>query len=139
MIIFFIRWRFYIDLSISSYTIWLVIFFVFHLLLPALIFQNMEKENNWSFTDSLYYCFATLFTIGFGDFVPGKGRNNPKTAEEMINGLVYYWFIIFWIFIGLVDINFITSHLAEIIKNCYVKLEKLEKEELEVYNNENTT
>ena len=86
------------------------------------MFSTIERKNGWSFTDSLYFCFVTLFTIGFGDFIPGKDKNNPQTAEEMLIGLGYYWFIIFWIFIGLVDINFITGHLADVIRCRYVKL-----------------
>lgn len=39
------------------------------ILLPAGIFHMVE---DWTYGESLYYCFITLFTIGFGDFVVGK-------------------------------------------------------------------
>jgi ABC-type spermidine/putrescine transport system permease subunit II len=39
------------------------------ILLPAGIFHTVE---DWTYGESLYYCFITLFTIGFGDFVVGK-------------------------------------------------------------------
>ena len=32
----------------------------------AAVFSNYE---GWSYVDSFYYCFITLTTIGFGDFV----------------------------------------------------------------------
>lgn len=38
-------------------------------LVPAFIFQQVEK---WHYLDGLYYCFVTLSTIGFGDYVAGK-------------------------------------------------------------------
>jgi hypothetical protein len=28
--------------------------------------------NNWAFGEAAYFCFVTLSTIGFGDYVPGK-------------------------------------------------------------------
>ena len=41
------------------------------LILPA--FSFMLKED-WTYGEAIYYCFVTLTTIGFGDFVAGKGR-----------------------------------------------------------------
>ncbi len=35
---------------------------------PALIVSEME---DWSITDSAYFTFVTVSTIGLGDFVPG--------------------------------------------------------------------
>ena len=34
--------------------------------LGAILYHSQE---GWSFFDSLYYCFITLSTIGFGDYV----------------------------------------------------------------------
>ncbi|XP_035827994.1 potassium channel subfamily K member 18 [Aplysia californica] len=41
-----------------------------YILLGAGIFSSWEKD--WSFLDGSYFCFITLSTIGFGDFVPGQ-------------------------------------------------------------------
>ena len=43
-----------------------MVFFVF---IPAVIFHAKE---GWSYNDAVYFCFITLTTIGFGDFVPGN-------------------------------------------------------------------
>lgn len=42
-----------------------VLFFV----VPMVIFQQQE---GWTHSQAIYYCFITLSTIGFGDFVAGK-------------------------------------------------------------------
>lgn len=35
---------------------------------PMIIFQQQE---GWTYSQAIYYCFITLSTIGFGDFVAG--------------------------------------------------------------------
>lgn len=41
---------------------------VLFLLIPGLCFMLVE---NWTYGEAVYYCFITLTTIGFGDFVAG--------------------------------------------------------------------
>ena len=40
----------------------------------AFMFIQTQK---WNFLNSIYFCFITLSTIGFGDFVP-KNKNNQN-------------------------------------------------------------
>ncbi|XP_062849197.1 potassium channel, subfamily K, member 7 [Trichomycterus rosablanca] len=42
-------------------------------LLPALVLCLLERE--WSFLESLYYCFISLSTIGLGDYLPGRTQS----------------------------------------------------------------
>ena len=37
-------------------------------IIPSSVFCSLE---NWHIIDSVYYCFVTLSTIGFGDYVAG--------------------------------------------------------------------
>lgn len=36
--------------------------------IPAFIFNQVEK---WGYLEGLYFCFVTLSTIGFGDYIAG--------------------------------------------------------------------
>ncbi|SCU78726.1 LAME_0A05534g1_1 [Lachancea meyersii CBS 8951] len=51
-------------------TLVIVCIFIMFWLLGALVFYFAE---NWSYFNSLYFCFLCLITIGFGDFAPKSG------------------------------------------------------------------
>ncbi|KAH3827416.1 hypothetical protein DPMN_129353 [Dreissena polymorpha] len=38
-------------------------------IIPTILFMKVE---GWDLMDAIYYCFVTLSTIGFGDFIPGQ-------------------------------------------------------------------
>ena len=40
-----------------------------YIFLGAIVFSQWE---GWSIDDSVYFCFVTLTTLGFGDMVPGQ-------------------------------------------------------------------
>lgn len=42
---------------------------VIFVILPALVISTLE---DWTYGESIYFCFVTLTTIGFGDYVAGK-------------------------------------------------------------------
>ncbi|KAJ0008758.1 hypothetical protein NQD34_016173 [Periophthalmus magnuspinnatus] len=85
-----------------SYLSGMVLFFV----VPMLVFQNQE---GWTYSQAIYYCFITLSTIGFGDFV---ADNNPeKTYPD--------WYSILtacWIFFGLAWLALVINHSIEILE-----------------------
>ncbi|XP_077299567.1 potassium two pore domain channel subfamily K member galene isoform X2 [Arctopsyche grandis] len=57
--------------QIKPVPIWLCVFLVVsYIIAGAFLFSHWE---DWSFLDSAYFCFITLTTIGFGDFVPAQG------------------------------------------------------------------
>ncbi|CAD5216315.1 unnamed protein product [Bursaphelenchus xylophilus] len=64
----------HIDLILICTTLSLMIIFA-----GAWVFHKYE---NWSYFDSIYYCFTSLVTVGFGDFVAlqkhGALQNQPE-------------------------------------------------------------
>ncbi|KAM7389875.1 hypothetical protein PAMP_023823 [Pampus punctatissimus] len=56
------------------------------LAVPAVVFQKVE---NWSFLESLYFVVITLTTVGFGDYVPGGGRE----SGHFFKPLVWLWIV----------------------------------------------
>lgn len=62
--------RFFVHLV--SYLCGAVLFFV----VPMIVFQLHE---GWTFSQAIYYCFITLSTIGFGDFVAGTSSAVTRT------------------------------------------------------------
>jgi potassium channel subfamily K protein 9 len=58
----------------------------------AAVFSHYE---GWSYFHAIYFCFATLTTIGFGDFVALQQDNSLETKPE------YVTFALFFIMFGL--------------------------------------
>jgi len=71
------------------------------LLIPAAIFKALENDetNSWDYTDSFYYTFITLSTIGFGDMVPDRQQN--QKLETDFQRYAYLVAIILWIIFGM--------------------------------------
>ncbi|KAI5725047.1 hypothetical protein M8J77_010311 [Diaphorina citri] len=71
--------------QIKPVPIWLCVFLVISYIIGgAFLFSHWEP---WGFPDSAYFCFITLTTIGFGDFVPAQKvqvtkSTDVQTAEE---------------------------------------------------------
>lgn len=67
---------------IKPVPIWLCVFLVISYIIGgAFLFSGWE---NWGYADSAYFCFITLTTIGFGDFVPAQRVNKSNAAEVSI-------------------------------------------------------
>lgn len=55
--------------------LWLII------LLPAIGYSYLE--TNWVYLESVYYCFVTFSTIGFGDLVPTSLRQGAGVSSQV--------------------------------------------------------
>lgn len=79
--------------------VWMAIFTSVFLFLPAAFFAYSGLEpDTWDYTDSVYFTFITLSTIGFGDLVPGQ---NPDSVISYEWRVVYLTAVIVWIIFGL--------------------------------------
>ena len=58
-----------------------------------------SENEGWSYTDAFYYCFITLTTIGFGDFVALQTNNALNTKYD------YVAFSLIFILFGLTVIS----------------------------------
>ncbi len=69
------------------------------LLLSGIVFTTgaagFSYYEGWTYYHSMYYCFITLTTIGFGDFVALQQDNALETKPE------YVTFALFFIMFGL--------------------------------------
>jgi len=57
---------------------------VFFLVAGAVVYSMLEP---WTYLQSLYFCFVTLTTIGFGDFLPSSPASKAFSIFYMISGL----------------------------------------------------
>ncbi|XP_074548645.1 potassium channel subfamily K member 17-like [Halichoeres trimaculatus] len=92
--------RFFVHLV--SYLSGAVLFFV----VPMIVFQQHE---GWTFSQAIYYCFITLSTIGFGDFVADS--NPDKVYPEWYSVLMASW-----IFFGLAWLALVINHSIDILE-----------------------
>ncbi|TKS86169.1 Potassium channel subfamily K member 16 2P domain potassium channel [Collichthys lucidus] len=93
-----------------SYLSGAVLFFI----VPMIVFQQHE---GWTYSQAIYYCFITLSTIGFGDFVADS--NPDKKYPEWYSVLMASW-----IFFGLAWLALLINHSIDILErlNTHFKL-----------------
>jgi potassium channel subfamily K protein len=57
-----------------------------YIVIGAVLFNNFES---WGMIASGYFCYITLATIGFGDYVPGQNQADSYRAPKLILGAIY--------------------------------------------------
>ncbi|XP_017287209.1 potassium channel subfamily K member 17 [Kryptolebias marmoratus] len=92
-----------------SYICGAALFFI----VPMIVFQQQE---GWTYSQAIYYCFITLSTIGFGDFVADSNPDNDYPD----------WYSVLmasWIFFGLAWLALVINHSIDILErlNAYFK------------------
>ncbi|XP_075927302.1 uncharacterized protein LOC116947954 [Petromyzon marinus] len=80
--------------------------FIIFVLFPAIIFMAVE---GWSYTESYYFSFVTLSTIGFGDYVVGS---NPRVNYTPL----YKTMVAMWIVIGLAWLSAVFNAITALLE-----------------------
>lgn len=98
-----------VALAINAFT-FLLPWFVVFMILPAGIFTMLE---NWTFIEGLYYCFITLSTIGFGDYVAANFDRD------------YIWIyktgVVLWIIFGLGYLAMILNYISRAMRCKHIR------------------
>jgi len=55
-----------------------------YLAVGTVLFRLVES---WGYLNSFYFCFVTLSTIGFGDYVPGKSLHDNSQGRMVLCAL----------------------------------------------------
>ena len=79
--------------------------------IPSGIFYATE---DWTYGQSIYYCFVTLTTVGFGDFVPTIAGSSVRNSNSPLTGL-YKIIVSVWLWIGLAFVAAIITELTNFI------------------------
>ncbi|KAK2160908.1 hypothetical protein LSH36_125g05009 [Paralvinella palmiformis] len=58
-----------------------------YILSGAVLFTLWEKD--WDYLEGSYFCFITLSTIGFGDFVPGTTQDSWNNQQKLVLCAMY--------------------------------------------------
>lgn len=61
-----------------------------YIAIGALMFTLWEKD--WNYLIGFYFCFITLSTIGFGDYVPGTSLDAWNSQEKLVICAMYLLF-----------------------------------------------
>ncbi|PSN35996.1 hypothetical protein C0J52_20005 [Blattella germanica] len=97
--------------------IWLCVFLVVtYILCGAVLFMQWER---WEFLDSAYFCFITLTTIGFGDFVPAKRVQNMDAEVSIALCSLY---LLFGIALLAMSFNLVQEEVINNVKSVAKRL-----------------
>ncbi|KAL2082705.1 hypothetical protein ACEWY4_022523 [Coilia grayii] len=96
---------------IALFLLWGVLI---HLVIPPFVFMAIEE---WTYLEGFHFCFTTLTTVGFGDYVAGV---NPDTKYPTL----YRFFVEMWIFMGLAWLSLFFSWNVHMVVEAHKVLKK---------------
>uniref|UniRef100_A0A4W4ES00 Potassium channel domain-containing protein n=1 Tax=Electrophorus electricus TaxID=8005 RepID=A0A4W4ES00_ELEEL len=95
-------------------TLFLLWGLLFHLVIPPFIFMAVEK---WTYLEGLYFCYITLTTVGFGDYVAGVNTNVEYEP-------LYRFCVEMWIYMGLAWLSLFFSWNVHMVVEAHKVLKK---------------
>ncbi|KAF2881335.1 hypothetical protein ILUMI_24834 [Ignelater luminosus] len=109
--------------------IWLCVLLVLSYIIAGMfLFNSWEK---WDYLDAAYFCFITLTTIGFGDFVPSS-KNSAR--DQNVSIALCSLYLLFGISLLAMSFNLVQeevlAHVRRVAKTLgIIKDEEAEEEE----------
>lgn len=76
----------------------------------AFLFEQQEK---WEFFNSAYFCFITLTTIGFGDYVPEQREGD----DQKLNTAICSLYLLFGIALLAMSFNLVQEEVINNVKS----------------------
>ncbi|KAG5673413.1 hypothetical protein PVAND_003465 [Polypedilum vanderplanki] len=110
--------------QIRPVPIWLCVFLVIgYIIGGGFLFQKWE---GWNYLDSVYFCFITLTTIGFGDIVPNDNKANPELSIALCS--IY---LLFGIALLAMSFNLVQEEVIAKVKHVARRLGIIKDEEVD--------
>ncbi|CAG7732605.1 unnamed protein product [Allacma fusca] len=109
--------------------IWLCVFLVIaYIISGAFLFSGWE---GWQFLDAAYFCFITLTTIGFGDFVPAQRKNETIKADEVpeVSIALCSLYLLFGISLLAMSFNLVQEEVIHSVKQVAARLGIISEDE----------
>jgi len=113
--------------------LWICLLLVFSILFGgAFMFIQTEK---WNFLNAVYFCFITLSTIGFGDYVPKtKDKDEIGLTEdqtELVKIAITSIYMIFGLSLFFMICHLVQEEVKNKVKNIAIQLGIVKTEEEE--------
>ena len=83
------------------------------IIVPAAAFHAFEK---WTYFESVYFCFVTLSTIGFGDFVPVTLKNDSSDGEDRAVPVILEFLNLIYMVVGLAVMSGVIVSISGVIE-----------------------
>ena len=106
----------------------LVLFIFF----PALVFVAIEE--NWTYGQAVYFCFVSLTTVGFGDFVPAQSSatfGTPLLGLYKICAAAWTWLGLAFVALLITEIQRLIEAGGKALKSCHCLRKKQKSDDLE--------
>lgn len=87
-------------------TFLVIVGLIIFVIIPSIVMYSVEP---WTYGEAVYFCFVTLTTVGFGDFIPADEDDTPLIP-------LYSLCIAVWLFLGLAWLALLLTQIQNSLK-----------------------